>query len=62
MHSRESVIFSVVEALSAYPEQALERVRDYGTKLEIYDFAGGDQVPDYLPTVYAALKVSHSPE
>ena len=47
----EELVCDVVEALSAYPEQALERVRDYGTKLEIYDFAGGDQVPDYLPTL-----------
>lgn len=44
-------VCSVVEALSAYPLEALQRVHDYGTKLEIYDFAGGDQVPDYLPTL-----------
>lgn len=50
----EEAVCDVVEALSAYPEEALERVRDYGTKLEIYDFAGGDQVPDYLPTLAQA--------
>ncbi len=50
----EETVCDVVEALSAYPEEALERVRDYGTKLEIYDFASGDQVPDYLPTLAQA--------
>lgn len=45
---------SVVEALSAYPLEALKRVHDYGTKIEIYDFAGGDAVPDYLPTLAQA--------
>lgn len=45
------IVCSVVEALSAYPLEALQRVHDFGTKLEIYDFAGGDQVPDYLPTL-----------
>ncbi len=45
---------AVVEALSAYPLEALQRVADYGTKLEIYDFAGGDTVPDYLPTLAQA--------
>lgn len=47
-------VCSVVEALSAYPLEALQRVHDYGTKLEIYDFAGGDCVPDYLPTLAQA--------
>lgn len=41
----------VVEALSAYPLEALERVEAYGTRIEIYDFAGGDTVPNYLPTL-----------
>ena len=50
----EEEVCDVVEALSAYPEKALERVRDFGTKLEIYDFASGDQVPDYLPTLAQA--------
>lgn len=45
---------SVVEALSAYPLEALKRVHDYGTKIEVYDFAGGDTVPDYLPTLAQA--------
>jgi hypothetical protein len=45
------IVCSVVEALSAYPLEALKRVHDFGTKLEIYDFANGDQVPDYLPTL-----------
>jgi hypothetical protein len=45
------IVCSVVEALSAYPLEALKRVHDYGTRLEIYDFAAGDQVPDYLPTL-----------
>lgn len=44
-------ICSVVEALSAYPEEVLQRVADYGTKLEVYDFKNGDEVPDYLPTL-----------
>lgn len=50
----EEAVCDVVEALSAYPEEALERVHDYGTKLEIYDFASGDEVPDYLPTLAQA--------
>jgi hypothetical protein len=45
------IVCSVVEALSAYPLEALKRVHDFGTKLEIYDFAGGDQVPDYMPSL-----------
>jgi hypothetical protein len=44
-------VCSVVEALSAYPLEALQRVHDFGTRLEIYDFAGGDQAPDYMPTL-----------
>lgn len=41
----------VVEALAAYPLEALERVQAYGTRIEVYDFAGGDAVPSYLPTL-----------
>lgn len=41
----------VVEALSAYPLEALQRVQAYGTRIEIYDFEGGEPVPDYLPTL-----------
>lgn len=41
----------VVEALSAYPLEALKRVQAYGTRIEVYDFAGGDPVPSYLPTL-----------
>ena len=41
----------VVEALSAYPKEALERVRDYGTKLEVYDHDGGEEFPNYMPTL-----------
>lgn len=44
-------VCDVVEALSAYPVEALQRVHDYGTKLEVYDFDKGDHVPDYLPTL-----------
>ena len=44
-------VCAVVEALSAYPEEALQRVYDYGTRLEVYDFDNGDIVPDYLPTL-----------
>lgn len=41
----------VVEALSAYPLEALERVEAYGTRIEVYDFAAGDALPSYLPTL-----------
>lgn len=44
-------ICDVVEALSAYPQDALERVRDFGTKLEIYDDENGDEFPNYMPTL-----------
>jgi len=44
-------VCDVVEALSAYPKQALERVRDFGTKLEVYDHDGGDTFPNYMPTL-----------
>jgi len=44
-------VCDVVEALSAYPKEALERVRDYGTKLEIYDHDGGEEFPNYMPTL-----------
>ncbi|MCA9790977.1 MAG: hypothetical protein KC910_04250 [Candidatus Eremiobacteraeota bacterium] len=47
----EECVQDVVEALSAYPVEALERVHDYGTRVEVYDFDHGDQVPDYLPTL-----------
>ncbi len=41
----------VVEALSAYPLEALQRVQAYGTRIEVYDFSLGDPVPNYLPTL-----------
>ena len=41
----------VVEALSAYPQEALERVRDFGTRLEVYDHDGGESFPNYMPTL-----------
>ncbi|MCE7874744.1 hypothetical protein DYH09_30860 [bacterium CPR1] len=41
----------VVEALAAYPLEALVRVQAYGTRIEVYDLAGGDAVPSYLPTL-----------
>jgi hypothetical protein len=41
----------VVEALSAYPQEALERVRDFGTRLEVYDHDGGEEFPNYMPTL-----------
>lgn len=41
----------VIEALSAYPLEALQRVQAYGTRLEVYDFEAGEPVPDYLPTL-----------
>ena len=45
------IVCSVVEALSAYPLEAQKRVHDFGTRLEIYDFAAGEQAPDYMPTL-----------
>lgn len=41
----------VVEALSAYPKEALERVRDFGTRVEVYDHDGGEAFPNYMPTL-----------
>ncbi|MGE0491730.1 MAG: hypothetical protein AB7S38_21135 [Vulcanimicrobiota bacterium] len=47
----QDCVEDVVEALSAYPVEALRRVHDYGTKVEVYDFDQGDAVPEYLPTL-----------
>lgn len=47
----EEAICDVVEALSAYPEAALKRVAEYGTKLEVYDEDAGDKFPNYMPTL-----------
>lgn len=47
----QEAVCGVVEALSAYPTDALERVRDFGTKLEIYDPNGGEEFPNYMPTL-----------
>jgi hypothetical protein len=47
----EEAVCDVVEALSAYPEVALQRVADFGTKLEVYDEDGGDEFPNYMPTL-----------
>lgn len=47
----EEAVCDVVEALSAYPEAALKRVAEFGTKLEIYDEDGGDKFPNYMPTL-----------
>jgi hypothetical protein len=44
-------VCDVVEALSAYPKEALERVRDFGTKLEVYDHDAGNDFPNYMPTL-----------
>lgn len=44
-------ICDVVEALSAYPEEALKRVAAYGTKLEVYDEDAGETFPNYMPTL-----------
>lgn len=45
------VVCDVVEALSAYPQEALERVRDFGTKLEVYDEERGDEFPNYMESL-----------
>lgn len=45
----------IVETLSAYPQEALERVADYGTKLEVYD--ADTEVPNYMPTLTQRLVV-----
>lgn len=47
----EEAVCHVVEALSAYPEEALERVAAYGTKVEVYDEEAGDKFPNYMPTL-----------
>lgn len=47
---KESVCL-VLQALSAYPLEALQRVHDYGTRLEVYDFQSGEPVPEYQPTL-----------
>lgn len=44
-------VCDLVEALSAYPEEALQRVADYGTKLEVYDVDEGEEFPNYMPTL-----------
>ena len=41
-------VCDMVEALSAYPEEALQRVADFGTKLEVYDEDSGDTYPNYM--------------
>lgn len=49
------LVDKVVEALSAYPLEALKRVQAFGTKIEIYDFfTGQDQVPNYLESLAQA--------
>ena len=45
----EESVQEVVQALSAYPIDALERVHDYGTRLEVYD--QDQEVPNYMPTL-----------
>jgi hypothetical protein len=47
----EEAVCDVIEALSAYPRAALQRVADFGTKLEVYDEEGGDEFPNYMPTL-----------
>lgn len=42
---------TVVEALSAYPLEAIRTVSAYGTRIELYDFDAGDAIPSYLPTL-----------
>lgn len=47
-------VTEVVEALSAYPTDALKRVQAFGTKLEIYDKdenGDGLEFPNYMPTL-----------
>ena len=40
-----------IDALQPMPLKAVQIVHDYGTRLEFYDFDGGDHVPEYLPTL-----------
>ena len=47
----QEAVCDVVEALSAYPVEALERVAEFGTKLEVYDEDAGDEFPNYMPTL-----------
>lgn len=47
----------IVETLSAYPLEALERVADYGTKLEVYDGQAGEEIPNYMPTLTQKMVV-----
>ncbi|MFA5509099.1 MAG: hypothetical protein WC423_26990, partial [Vulcanimicrobiota bacterium] len=47
----EEAVCDVVEALSVYPESALKRVAEFGTRLEVYDEDSGDQFPNYMPTL-----------
>jgi hypothetical protein len=51
-------VTEVVEALSAYPTDALKRVQAFGTKLEIYDKdenGDGQEFPNYRPTLVHPL-------
>lgn len=45
----EAAVQRVIEALSAYPLDALKVVADYGTKIEVY--ADGSTPPAYMPTL-----------
>lgn len=47
-------VCDVVEALSAYPTEALKRVQAYGTRLEIYEpdeNGDGQEFPNYMPSL-----------
>lgn len=44
-------VCEVVEALSVFPQKALERIRDFGTRIEVYDHDGGEEFPNYMPTL-----------
>lgn len=41
----------VVDALCAYPLEAIRAVSAYGTRIELYDFDAGDPIPSYLPSL-----------
>lgn len=50
----DRAVCEVVEALSAYPKEALERVHNFGTRLEVYDKddnGDGEEFPNYMPTL-----------
>ena len=50
----DETIYDVVEALSAYPTEALKRVKDYGTRVEVYEpdeNGDGEEFPNYMPTL-----------